>query len=189
VAGVVRTQVLRRLFGSGATGAIGAGVASWALDRLSEGIRHDAEVLDVSKLRVGETYTVVTRPAPTRRERKLASRLDAAERKVRAATKPTGPQRRAARALERAQRRAAKARPGTAKAERLQVEADELESRYRRVSRRTPRQLRVIAERDAVRARFEAERSKALAAARRSTRPPRRRTWLGETKPGRPRRG
>jgi hypothetical protein len=189
MAGVVRTQVLRRVFGSGATGAIGAGVASWALDRLSEGIRHDAELLDVSKLRVGETYTVATRPAPTRRERKLASRLDAAERRVRAATKPTGPQRRAARALERAQRKAAKARPGSPKAERLGAEADALEARYRQVSRRTPKQARVIAERDAVRAQYEAEQAKSLAAARRSARPPRRRTWLGETAPGRARRG
>jgi hypothetical protein len=189
VAGVVRTQVLRRLFGGGTTGAIGAGLASWGLDRLSEGIRHDAEVLDVSKLRVGETYTVVTRPAPTRRERKLASRLDAAERRVRAATKPTGPQRRAARALERAQRRAGRARPGSPKAERLQAEADALEARYRRMTRRTPKQARVIAERDAVRARYDAERATALAAARRSARPPRRRTWLGETSPGRARKG
>jgi hypothetical protein len=179
VAGVVRTQLLRRVFGTGATGTIGAGVASWAIDRLSDGIRHDDELLDVSKLRVGETYTIVTRPAPTRRERKLARRLDAAERRVRAATKPTGPERRAARALERAQRRAGKARPDSAKALRLHQEADQLEARYRRASRRTPRQLRVIAERDAVRAEYEAERARALADARRRARPPRRRVWRG----------
>jgi hypothetical protein len=189
VAGVARTQILRRVFGGGTTGAIGAAVASWAVDHLSDGIRHRDELLDISTLRVGETYTVVTRPAPTRRERKLASRLETAERRARAATKPTGPQRRAARSLVRAQRRGAMARPDSPKALRLQAEADTLEDRYRRIARRTPRQLRVIAERDAVRAQYESERARALAAARRSARPPRRRTWRGESPPGKPRRG
>ena len=177
MAGVLRTQLLRRVFGDGPGGVAGAAVASWGLSKVAEGIRRDEQVLDVSKLRVGETYTIVTRPAPTRRERKLAKRARRADRKATAATKPHRAQRRTAARLEKVQRRAAKADPTSTRGAKLAAAERDLEMRYQRLSAHTPKQRQLLARREAWVSALEAERAASLAKARRKARPPRRKVW------------
>src|SRR3954452_21187285 len=117
---VIRTKILQRYFGEGVTGFVATAGATWGLAKLREGFGVDDEVIDVSRLRIGETYSIVTRPAPTRAERKLAVKSARASERAHKATRPTGAEKRTARALERAQYKAAKAPEGSAKAARRQ---------------------------------------------------------------------
>lgn len=86
---VLRTRVLRRLFGSGIDGIIALAVVDAMLERVRRA-RTEGEVVLRARLDVGETYTLSTRPAPDRKERKLLaagaatrSRLERAERPTR----------------------------------------------------------------------------------------------------------
>ncbi|MCC6225268.1 MAG: hypothetical protein IT195_02525 [Microthrixaceae bacterium] len=88
---LLRDRLVSRWLGGGFTGALGAGVIGWGLRKLREGLRREPELLDVSKLVPGETYTITTKPAPRRRERKLAQRVVKAERKARRAGRVTTP--------------------------------------------------------------------------------------------------
>src|SRR3954452_24822175 len=115
---VIRTKILQRYFGEGVTGFVATAGATWGLAKLREGFGVDDEVIDVSRLRVGETYSIVTRPAPTRAERRLAVKSARASSKAHKATRPTSSDRRLARSLERAQKKVAKAPEGSAKARR-----------------------------------------------------------------------
>jgi hypothetical protein len=177
MAAVIRTRIARRFFGEGMGGVVASSLVSWGLAKLGEGLRHEEEVLDVSKLRVGETYTIVTRPAPTREERKLAVRSAKADEKARKAERPTAAQRRTARSLERAQRKANRTKPHTRRGERRRRQANELEVRYRREAERTPRQRELRARADAAQAAYEAARGHSLERSRRKARPERRRVW------------
>jgi hypothetical protein len=177
VAAVIRTRILRRYFGDGFSGVVATTVVTWGLSKLREGLRHEDEVIDVSRLRVGETYSIVTRPAPTRAERKLAVKSAKASERAHKATRPTSSERRTARALERAQRKAAKARPGSPKAAKRRAEAAKLETRYAKATARTPKQLLYVERAEAAQREYEAARTESLAKARRKARPPRQRVW------------
>ena len=65
MAGMIRTRIVHRVFGDGFSGVVASSVVTWGLAKVGEGIRKEDEVIDVSRLRVGETYKVMTRPAPT----------------------------------------------------------------------------------------------------------------------------
>lgn len=137
MASIVRTRVLSRVFGEGVTGVVGVAVASWAIDKVREGIGSDPELLDISQLKAGETYTIVTRPAPSRRERKLAidhAKLTKASAK---AVRLSGSQRKAGRAATKAVDRAAKLvakNPESSKAQSAQQVAARLVARSERLN-------------------------------------------------------
>ncbi len=127
MASIIRTRVLSRVFGEGVTGVVGVAVASWAIDKVREGIGSDPELLDISQLKAGETYTIVTRPAPSRRERKLATDYAKLAKASASATRLTGPQRKAEKAATKAVDRAARLvakDPESSKARSAQQTAD-----------------------------------------------------------------
>jgi len=108
MASIIRTRVLSRVFGEGVGGVVSVALASWAIDKVREGIGSDPELLDVSQLKAGETYTIVTRPAPTRAERKLESQRSALDRASRKASRQSGSQRRSERRANTAVKRSNK---------------------------------------------------------------------------------
>ena len=174
---VIRTRALRRVFGDGFSGMVASSLVTWGITKLGEGLRHDDEVIDVSNLRVGETYTVVTRPAPTRAERKLAVKAAKASERAHKATRPSGDERRTARSLERVQKKLAKVRVDSSKAAKLRAESAKLEARYAKATARTPKQQAFVAKAEAAQREYEAAREASLAKARRKARPPRKRVW------------
>jgi hypothetical protein len=110
---VIRARILTKVLGGGPAGLAGAAALRWGWQKLREG--REEEVLAVSRLKPGETYTVVTRPAPRRQERKLAKRSSALHDQLDKVRRPTRKQRKAARSFEKAERKALKARPGSAR--------------------------------------------------------------------------
>jgi hypothetical protein len=152
-------------------------LAGWAWRKLAEGVRHDPELLDVSTLKPGETYTITTRPAPSRRERKLAKKTGAAQAKVDKATRTTRSQRGTARALDRARRKAAKATTGSAAHMEQTQRAAKLETRYDVLVAHTERQQRLIDTLTTLQAELQAEQDARLVKARKKAPHPRRRVW------------
>jgi predicted lipid-binding transport protein (Tim44 family) len=173
----LRQRLLRRWFGEGMAGAVGLSLAGWAWRKLADGVRHEPELLDVSTLKAGETYTITTRPAPSRRERKIAKKTRAAQIKVDKATRTTRAQRSTARSLSRAQRKAGKAKDGSAaKLQQIQ-RATVLEQRYQVLAAHTARQQRLIDTLTTLEAELRAEQEARLAEARKKVPGPRRRVW------------
>jgi predicted lipid-binding transport protein (Tim44 family) len=176
---VLRQRLARRWFGEGMAGAVAMSVAGYAWRKLSEGVRRDPELLDVSTLKPGETYTISTRPAPSRRERKLAKKTGTARAKVQKATRTTRAQRGTARALDRAQRKAGRAQVGSVAHMEQSQRADKLEQRYQLLVAHTARQQRLIDSLATLEAELQAEQDARLAKARRKAPRPRRRVWGG----------
>ena len=87
--------------------------SAYLVDEARKAVERDEVPVSKVRIRPGETYTVVARPAPTRRERKLAARqasLRDADRRMGRATRR---QRHVARQLRSSQRRLDRRRPGT----------------------------------------------------------------------------
>lgn len=177
MAAIIRQRVLSRWLGDGFAGALGAGILGWGFRKLRDGIRREPQVLDVAKLVAGERYTVVTRPAPNRRERRLERRFDRSDRRARRATAPTRRQRRSAARLARTERRVEKADPTTPKGRRLATERARRRARHEAITTPTPKQRRAVARRDRLEADLRTTRDAALARARRRAPSPRQRTF------------
>jgi hypothetical protein len=173
----LRRKLTQRLFGEGLAGAVGLSVAGWTWRKLVEGVRHEPELLDVSTLKAGETYTITTRPAPSRREAKLAKKTKSAQAKVDKATRTTRAQRSTARALSRAQRKATKAKVGSAAQLQQAQRAVTLEQRYETLVSHTARQQRLIDTLSTLQAELQAEQDAHLAKARQKVPAPRRKIW------------
>jgi len=172
-----RTKILRRYFGDGIGGTVATSLITWGLAKVAEGFRHEEEVIDVSRLHPGETYKIVTRPAPTKAERKLAVRSAKASERMHKATRPGPAERRMARQIERLQRKIAKAPEDSAKRVKLRAESSVLETRYARATAHSPRQRLFVERAEEAQRDYEAARAASLAKARRTARPPRRRIW------------
>ena len=173
----LRQRLARRWFGDGMAGAVGMSLVGWAWKKAAEAVRHEPELLDVSTLKAGETYTIITRPAPSRRERRLAKKASAAQSKVDKATRTTRAQRGTARALSRAQKKATKAKPGSASHLEQTQRAAKLEQRYEALVAHTARQQRLIATLTELQAELQAEQDAHLVKARKKAPGPRRRIW------------
>jgi len=173
----LRQRLFRRWFGEGMAGAVGLSVAGWAWRKLADGVRHEPELLDISTLKAGETYTITTRPAPSRRERKLAKETEVAQAKVDKATRTTRAQRSTARSLTRARRKAHKAKDGSAARIQQTQRAAVLEERYGALVAHTARQQRLIDTFTTLEAELRAEQDARLAEARKKVPGPRRRVW------------
>ncbi len=174
---MARRRLLSRWLGDGMTGVIGASVLGWGLRKLRDGLRRDAEVLDVSKLVPGEQYTVVTRPAPTRRERKLERKSVRADRRAAKATAPTRRQRHSAAELRRAERRVRRVDPNSARGRRRNEQLALRRAAHESSLALTPKQQRLVARRDDALNALVAAREASLTRAKRKVPPPRRRTF------------
>ncbi len=173
----LRQRLIQRWFGDGLAGAMFLALGGWAWRQFREGLRHEPELLDVSTLKPGETYTITTRPAPSRRERKIAKRADAARTKAERATRTTRAQRKTGRALERARRKAGKAKPGSVAQTEQSARVSVLEQRAAALGAYTAKQQRLVDNLATLEAELRAEQDARLAAARKHVPPARRRTW------------
>jgi hypothetical protein len=164
----ILAQALSRLFGQGfAADLAGRGVVYLA-DGVRTSARHEPESVTLSRISPGETYTVIARPRPTRKERKLAASKRAVERRHERAAHPNRSQLRAAKRLAATQRRLDRARPGSRRSARLARRARRRGDRFDHVMRPTKRQLRLARELTAREAELNLERERNFEAARRT---------------------
>lgn len=169
---------LAKIFGDGFGADLAARGIVYLGDEVRDALDRDDLPVTTVKLQPGETYSVIARPAPTRRERKLASTDKAARARLHKASKPTRAQLRAARKLERAQKRLDRATPGSrrwrrrrAKERRLGERFDRLIAPSKKQSKRRQAAESAAAELRAERAaNFDRARSKLSKKARRPSR-------------------
>jgi hypothetical protein len=173
MAGVIRSRLLTRLFGGGPGAVAGAAVVSWGLRKVREG--RQPEVLNVSRLVPGETYTVGTRPAPDRKERRLAKRSARLHRRLEKELRPTRAQRRADRRFRRFERKAVRADAGSAAEAKWARRARGVATWRMALSTPTKRQRSLERKASSVDQALEKRRQKALARSRKHTRTVRRR--------------
>lgn len=164
-------KVFTRLFGTGLSAEIVTRAARYLVGEMRSAVdRSDRPVTRV-RLQPGETYTVIARPRPTRRERKLSSRQASLAASFEKQTRPSRSQLRAARRLARAQKRVDHTRTGS----RRNVKWSERETRrgdqFDRIMRPSKRQLRTAQNLDSVTRELNSIRSERFDGARRSVRP------------------
>ncbi len=173
----IRQRVIARLYGDGFGAMVAAGVIDRAITQLRHAVRKEPETIDVSKLVPGESYIVSTRPAPTRKERKLERDALAAHLKLEKALRPSRSTRRLERQLAKNAVTATTAEVGSkrwAKAvAQIQVQEPAVEARLRPSAK--ARRLRAKAA--LVDAQLDRRRSAALLKARKKARPPRSRVY------------
>jgi hypothetical protein len=161
------------MYGQGIAGFIATAVAERALDELRASATRQPEMLDVSRLRPGETYTVTTRPAPSAKERKLLDASAKAHAKLDKAERPTRSQRAAERRLRKAERGLRKAKTGSRRERQATAEVRRLAARLDR-SRRPGRKARKLRNEVArVDAALASVSDAAMAKAQGRSRPPR----------------
>ena len=175
MAGVIRRQVLDRVFGSGASGVVGAAMVGWLIDQLKE--RNDPELLDTAHLVPGETYTISTRPAPTRAERKVEQRVAASSRKLDKVTPSPKATKSASKKVQRAAQRLDRATPGTRKAAKRAVQLDHSAATLAKLTTPSAKQLKLQAALDLHVAELARRRDEALSAARKKHQRPVRREF------------
>jgi hypothetical protein len=104
---------MTRLYGDGVAGWAASTVADRSMAALLASARKEPELLDVSRLRPGESYVVTTRPAPRRKERKLVAASAKAHARLEKAERPARKLRKTERRLRVAERRLARTRSGS----------------------------------------------------------------------------
>ncbi|MHB1138699.1 MAG: hypothetical protein ACYC2O_07045 [Microthrixaceae bacterium] len=159
-------RALGKIFGDGfAADLAGRGVVYLA-DGVRTSLQRDDEDVTRVRLRAGERYTVVARPAATRHERKLAAQQRALANSYDHLARPHRRQRRAARRLAKAQRRLARTTPGTARHERRSRTEQQLGVAFDRAMRPGRKQLKVATALTTVTRELESSRAESLAQAR-----------------------
>jgi len=174
---LLRERALAKVLGDGVTGMVGASIVEWGVKRVAAAFDDNGELLDVSKLLPGETYEITTRPAPDRKERKLAKRVDDLDRRAARITAVTRSQRRVERKLAKSTRAATKAASDTKRHARLVGEIAGYEFQLQKLTTPSPRDQRTLDERDRRRAELAEREAAVIAAARRDARPARRQVF------------
>jgi len=166
----ILARLLGNLFGEGfAADLAGRGVVYLA-DEARGALRKDEERVTLARLRPGETYTVIARPRPTRRERRLAASQRSVERRFEKVTRPNRAQLRAARRLARTQARLERAREGTRRHARLVRKEQRRGDRFDLLMRPSRRELRLARELTELTAELDRERERNFQRARGSRR-------------------
>lgn len=174
---LVRQRLIRWVYGDGFAALVAAAATDRALAAARASLRKEPETLDVSRLRPGETYEVVARPAPGRRLRAREARLAAVADRLERAERPSRRHRRAERRLARAESRLASAAPGTRRHRRAAAERDEQARRVARLAAPDARTRRLRRRHERLEADVARRRARLLAGARARARPPRRVTF------------
>ncbi len=143
-------QALSKLFGDGfAADLAGRGTAFLAAEA-GKAVRRDDERVTRVRLSPGETYTVVARPAATRRQRKLAAQQSSLLKKYLSLTQPSRSQLRLARKLARAQRRLDRTSPDSRRYHKRVTSEGRLGLEFDRKMRPSRREQKVATQLDAV---------------------------------------
>ncbi len=106
-------KAISKALGDGFGADVAGRASAYLVDEARKAVDRDEIPVSHVRLRPGESYTVVARPAPTRSERKLARRKKALQAQERQLGAPTRRQRRLARKLRASQRRVDHRRVGT----------------------------------------------------------------------------
>lgn len=128
----IRDITVRRVFGGGVQGAIAEKGIDWLVDETRSAVAREPEKLTEARLQPGDTYTVIARPPATRREHRLAERVEGLRATEAKLARTTGAQRRAARRLAAAQRRLDRRRPGTRRHRRATIDEARAAQRFDR---------------------------------------------------------
>jgi len=173
----IRQRVITRIYGEGFGAMIAASVTDRAITHLRHAVRHDPELIDVSKLVPGESYVISTRPAPSRKERKLEQEAVAAHRKLDKALRPSRSTRRLERKLGASVLQAQQAESGSRRWTQAMVRVQIQERALERRLQPSAKARRLSAELDTVNTSLERRRMAALTKARKKARPPRTRVF------------
>lgn len=142
---VVVAWFIRKVFGGGFTADAAARGIGYLTKETVRAIRNEDEFVTRQRLQPGETYTVTARPAPSRRERKLAKSENKLRRQYESMSAPSRKQKRVARDLASAQRKTDRARPGSSKHMKRMRREQELGIAFDRAYRPSPKLLKVAA--------------------------------------------
>lgn len=163
----LRDITVRHVFGGGLQGSLAEKGIDWLVDEVRSAIGREPESLETVSLRPGDTYTVIARPPATKRERRLAEKVDSLGRQEAKLSRPTARQKRAARALARAQRRLDRRREGTARHRDAAAVEARLARRFDQVMAPPKKLVRVRAELASAERELSRARASSLGAARR----------------------
>lgn len=163
----IRGFTVRRIFGGGIQGAMADKGLDWLIGETRTALAGEPEKLTEARLRPGETYTVIARPPASRRERKLADRVESLRSTESKLSATTRSQRRAARALARAQRRLDRRRSGTRRHRRAAEAETRAARRFDRVTSPSRKLVSVRAELASATRELDRARAASLRAARR----------------------
>lgn len=169
----VGSRIFTSLFGAGLSAEIITRAARFLGGELRGALDPTDQPVTRVRLRPGETYTVVARPRPTRRERRLSAKQASLVAAFEKQSRPSRSQLRAARRLARTQRRLDRTRPGTRRHARRSSLEERRGNRFDRMMRPTRRQIRSAEALDRVSGELAALRSERFEGARRSLRPAR----------------
>lgn len=159
----IMATVLSKLFGDGFGAELAGRGTAFLASEVGRAVRRDDERVTKVRLKPGETYTVIARPAPTRRERKLASEQSALLRSYQSLTRPSRSQVRLARKLARAQRRLDRTREGSRRfVKRSRIE-EQLGTEFDRKMRPSKKELKVADRLDSVSRELDSLRSRQMA--------------------------
>lgn len=172
----LRSRALVTLFGGGLGGTAAQAAVEWLSKEVAAALGRTPEVLDVSRLEPGETYTVTVRPPLTAAERTARARREKLSRKLGDSTRPGRSTLRTARKLAKTQRRLDRRRLTRRTRARLERRERALGERFDRVTALSPKQERMAGEIARLDADIEQLRAASLESVRR--RPRRRSTRL-----------
>ncbi len=170
-------RVMTRLYGDGVAGWAATVAADRSIAALRASARKEPELLDVSSLRAGETYTVTTRPAATRKERRLVDASTKVHARLEKAERPSRKLRKTERRLRVAERQLARTRAGSRRERKATAAALQLarEVEALKVPSKKVRKLRAeVASMDGA---LALRREKVMAKAKKGARPVRRRRF------------
>ncbi|MBS1837767.1 MAG: hypothetical protein JST64_08720 [Actinobacteria bacterium] len=159
-------KVIASLVGDGLGAEVAGRASAYLLDEAAKAIDRDEVPVSRVRLRPGESYTVLARPAPTRRERRLAKRKAALQEADRRLGRSTRRQRRIARRLRHQQRQLDRRRPGTRRHARAAAREALTGARFDRVMTPTRRHRAVRDELGQVSTELDDLRARRFAAAR-----------------------
>ena len=152
-------KVLSQVFGDGFGADVAGRGAVYLVDEARKAVDKEPERITGVRLRPGETFTVVARPAPTKEERRLAATQGKLRDRDRHLSRPTRKQLRAARSLRSAQRRVDRRRPGGRRSARAASAEAAAGTRFDRVMRPTRKQAEVHAALEDTTMRLDASRA------------------------------
>jgi hypothetical protein len=160
-------KVLSSLLGDGFAADVTGRAAVYLAGEARKAVDRDEVPVSSVRLRPGESYTVVARPAPTRQERKLAKQKAALQAQERHLGRPTRRQRRSARKLRAAQRRLDRRKVGTRRHAAAAAREALRGERFDRLMTPSRRQVAVHEQLDRVTAELDELRAERFSAVRR----------------------
>lgn len=159
-------EAISKLVGDGIGAEVAGRASAYLVDEARKAVERDEVPVTSVRLRPGETFTVLARPAPTRSERRLAARKATLQQTDRRLSRPTRRQRRSARHLRRLQRRLDRRRPGTRRHATAVAREAVAGARFDRVMAPTKRQRRVHQDLERVSTELDELRARRFAAVR-----------------------